>query len=225
MRARPRAAHGAVLAIPLLAAGLTAQADEGMWTFDNPPVAAVQQRYGVTLTPEWLARLQKASVKLGASASFVSGQGLLLTNHHVALGCIERLSRAGKDLAGHGFVAPTHAAELRCPGETARVLQSTEDVSAAVQQAMAAGSTDEQRNTLRKAKIADIEKRCEAAAQPGAGKLRCEVVALYSGSVHHLYRSRQWDDVRLVFAPEYQAAFYGGDPTTSSFRATPSISR
>jgi len=217
MRARSRTARGAVLAISLFAAGLTARADEGMWTFDNPPVAAVQQRYGVTLTPEWLARLQKASVKYGASASFVSGQGLLLTNHHVALGCIERLSRPGRDLASRGYVARSRSAELRCPGDTARVLQGTEDVSAAVQQAMAAGSTDEQRNALRKARIAEIEKRCEGAGQPGAGKPRCEVVKLYSGSVHHLYRYRQWDDVRLVFAPEYQAAFYGGDPDNFVF--------
>lgn len=202
-----RAARPAFVAACLLAAMLPARADEGMWTFDNPPTALVKQRYGLTLTPEWLARLQRSAVKYGASASFVSGRGLMLTNHHVALGCIQKLSSAGRDLVGGGYAARSPAEELRCPGDTARVLIGSEDVSSEVQQAMAAGTDDAQRTARRKSAIAAIEKRCESAGTP-----RCEVVSLYSGSVYHLYRYKLWDDVRLVFAPEYQAAFYGGDP-------------
>lgn len=192
----------------LLTAAVAAIADDGMWTFDNPPIDQVRERYGVTLSPGLLKHLQHAAVNYGASASFVSANGLMLTNHHVALSCIEQLSNAKRDLVSHGYVAPSAAQELRCPGGTARVLQSTEDVTETVRQAMAGGSNDEQRNALRKEAIAGLEKRCGDAK---TGR-RCEVVSLYSGSLFHLYRFKEWDDVRLVFAPEFQAAFYGGDP-------------
>jgi hypothetical protein len=210
MTNRSWSAQARAFAAPALLAitSLAAHADDGMWTFDNPPVDQVQQRYGVTLTPGLLKHLQHAAVNYGASGSFVSANGLMLTNHHVALGCIEQLSSASRDLVARGFVANHAAQELRCPGGTAKVLHSTEDVTAAVRQAMSTGQDDEQRNALRKQAIADIEKRC------GDAKLgrRCEVVSLYSGSLFHLYRFKEWDDVRLVFAPEFQAAFYGGDP-------------
>ena len=205
--ARPFVRH-LFAATALLTTAAAAIADDGMWTFDNPPIDQVQQRYGVTLSPSLLKHLQHAAVNYGASASFVSANGLMLTNHHVALGCIEQLSSAKRDLVSHGYTAASAAQELRCPGGTARVLHSTEDVTETVRQAMASGSNDEQRNALRKEAIAGLEKRC------GDVKigLRCEVVSLYSGSLFHLYRFKEWDDVRLVFAPEFQAAFYGGDP-------------
>jgi hypothetical protein len=203
-----RAAARSVAAAAVLAWSAMAVADDGMWTFDNPPLDQVRQRYGVSLTPELLAHLQRSAVHYGASASFVSPQGLMLTNHHVALSCIEQLSTAGRDLVGHGFLARTAGQELRCPGGTARVLQSTQDVTERVRTAIAAGTNDEQRSELRKAVIAELERGCSDAP---AGR-RCEVVTLYSGSLFHLYQFKEWDDVRLVFAPEYQAAFYGGDP-------------
>ncbi|HEX3140794.1 MAG TPA: S46 family peptidase [Rhizobacter sp.] len=206
----PSRARWAALALGLAGmAGLSdAWADEGMWTFDNPPTALVQQRYGMAPTPAWLSLVQRSAVNYGgASASFVSGKGLLLTNHHVAMSCIDQLSSATRDLAGLGFVARKPAQELRCPGGVARVLLSSSDVTDPVLTAMAAGADDVQRNALRKSAIAQIETQCANA--PG---LRCEVVPLYSGSLFHLYRFREWDDVRLVFAPEYQAGFFGGDP-------------
>jgi Peptidase S46 len=204
----------AAAAIALAAASL-AHADEGMWTFDNPPTDAVKQRYGVTLDPAMLQHLQTAAVHLGASASFVSERGLVLTNHHVALNCIDQLSTPQRDLAAQGYTAHRPADELRCPNDLARVLLSTQDVTAAVQQAMAGAGSDEHRNALRKAAIAKLESGCTpagAAPVKGASHERCEVVSLYNGSLYHLYRYRQWDDVRLVFAPELQAGFYGGDP-------------
>jgi hypothetical protein len=189
-----------------------AHADEGMWTFDNPPTELVKQRHGVVLAPEVLKRLQAASVHFGASAAFVSDQGLMLTNHHVALDCIDQLSNARRDIAGKGFLARKLGDELRCPDGLARVLVSTEDVTTTVQQAMAGAASDEQRNARRKAAIAALESACAGPASKQAAAERCEVVSLYSGSLFHRYRFKEWDDVRLVFAPEYQAGFYGGDP-------------
>jgi hypothetical protein len=189
-----------------------AHADEGMWTFDNPPTELIKQRHGVALAPEVLKRLQAASVHFGASAAFVSDRGLMLTNHHVAMDCIDQLSSPKRDIAGKGFVARRHADELRCPDGLARVLVSTEDVTTTVQQAMAGAGSDEQRNAMRKAAIATLESACSKPATKAAAAERCEVVSLYSGSLFHRYRFKEWDDVRLVFAPEYQAGFYGGDP-------------
>lgn len=189
-----------------LACGRPAWADEGMWTLDSPPIEQIRQRYGVALTPDLLNHLRQSAVNFGASGSFVSARGLMLTNHHVAASCIDKLSSAGRDLTRHGHLARTPAEELRCPGGTARVLMAIEDVSSTVQQAAAAGATDEQKNARRKAAIAELEAKCRA----GSG-LTCEVVSLYSGSLYHLYRFKEWDDVRLVFAPEAQAANFGGD--------------
>ena len=196
---------GASIALAVAAWG-PASADEGMWTLDSPPVERIRQRHGVELTPEWLNHLQQSAVDFGASGSFVSARGLMLTNHHVAASCIDKLSSPSRDLTRHGHLARTPAEELRCPGGTARVLMAIEDVSGTVQQAAAAGATDEQKNARRKAAIAELEATCRA----GSG-LTCEVVSLYSGSLYHLYRFKEWDDVRLVFAPEAQAANFGGD--------------
>lgn len=188
------------------------QADEGMWTFEHAPVAQVRERYGVNLTPEWLAALRGASVNYGASASFVSERGLLLTNHHVALRCIDHISSAARDIASTGFVAATQADEIRCPGDSARVLVSNEDVTATIVAASAQAGSSEARNQQRKAAMGQVESAC--ATTTG---LRCEVVTLYSGAMYQLYRYQEWDDVRLVFAPEYQAAFFGGDPDNFVF--------
>lgn len=195
------------LAALLALAGAAAQADEGMWTFEHAPLDAIRARHGVSVSPAMLARLQAAAVHVGASASFVSADGLLLTNHHVVEGCMAQLSSPGRDLAATGFVAERAADELRCPGFTARVLQRTEDVSAQVN-AAATGADDAARNAARKAAIAAIEKGCSDEATG----TRCEVVALYSGARHALHHYRQWNDVRLVWGPEAATGFYGGDP-------------
>ncbi|MBQ0961721.1 S46 family peptidase [Ideonella sp. 4Y11] len=187
---------------------LPAGADEGMWTFEHAPLAAIAKRHGVQIDPQMLARLQAASVHVGASASFVSADGLMLTNHHVVEGCVARLSSATKNLAATGFVAARRQDELRCPGFTARVLLRTEDVSARIQAAAGSAADDAARNTARKAEIARIEKACTDERQ---GQ-RCNVVSFYSGARYALYHYREWDDVRLAWAPESDAGFYGGDP-------------
>jgi hypothetical protein len=197
-----------VVSLGLALGSSGSRADEGMWTFEHAPLATIQQRHGVTVTPQMLARLQAASVHVGASASFVSAEGLLLTNHHVVEGCMARLSSAQKDLAASGFVATRRSDELRCPGFVARVLLRTEDVTARITSVAASATDDAVRNAARKATIASIEKGC---SDPTQG-LRCEVVSLYSGARYALYHYREWDDVRLAWAPEADAGFFGGDP-------------
>ncbi len=198
----------------LLSATMTpTHADEGMWTFDNPPVQALAEHYQFHVTPGWLEHLRLAAVNFsGASSSFVSAQGLLLTNHHVGFSCIEKLSKAGRDLVMNGFLARGRDQELPCPDTELKVLMSSADVSAAVFAAVKPEAAAETANTQRKTAIAAIEQACAAES-----KLRCEVVSLYHGSVYHLYRYQVWNDVRLVFAPEKQIAFFGGDPDNFVF--------
>jgi hypothetical protein len=196
-----------------LALGASAHADEGMWTFDNPPLAQIQKTYGLQLSPQWLQSLQLAAVNFGgASGSFVSSKGLVLTNHHVARGCITRLSTPQRDLDTQGFQAATAAQELRCPGTVLKTLISSEDVSAQVQAATAPATTDSERAALRKTVLGQLESQCEKSTG-----LRCQMVGLYGGAQTHLYRYQEWDDVRLVFAPEAQAANFGGDDDNFTF--------
>ncbi len=188
-------------------------ADEGMWTFDSPPLAQLKARYGFVPTTEWLERLRLASVRFeGASGAFVSPDGLVLTNHHVGRGQIQKLSTRERDLLEHGFVARTRAEELKCPDLELSVLVSMEDVTARVQAAVRPGMSETEALAARKAEIARIEK--DSLDRTG---LRSEVVTLYHGGEYWLYRYRTYRDVRLVFAPEHQAAFFGGDPDNFTY--------
>jgi hypothetical protein len=175
-------------------------ADEGMWTFDNPPLKQWKERYNFEPSAEWLEHVRLASVRLndGGSGAFVSADGLVVTNQHVGSGQITKLSTPERDLVKEGFYARTREEELRAPDLEVNVLVSYEEVTGRVQGA-AAGS-------LRKAEIAKIEK--ESLEKTG---LRSEVVTLYSGGEYWLYRFKKYTDVRLVFAPEEQIAFFGGD--------------
>lgn len=181
-----------------------ALADDGMWTFDNPPLQQWKDRYNFEPSKEWLDRLRLASVKFpGASGVFVSPNGLIATNHHVASGFIERLSTKERDLLKTGFYAPTQAKELKVPDGNVSILESYDNVTERVH-AAATGATAAESAAKRSAEIATIEKDCP-------GTLRCEVVSLYSGGEYWLYRFKRYTDVRLVMAPEEQAAFFGGD--------------
>ncbi|HEX5732511.1 MAG TPA: S46 family peptidase [Blastocatellia bacterium] len=175
-------------------------ADEGMWTFDNPPLKQWKERYNFEPSAEWLEHVRLASARLndGGSGAFVSADGLVVTNQHVGAGQITKLSTPERDLVKEGFYARTREEELRAPDLEVNVLISYEDVTGRVQGA-AAGS-------MRKAEIAKIEK--ESLEKTG---LRSEVVTLYSGGEYWLYRFKKYTDVRLVFAPEEQIAFFGGD--------------
>ena len=203
----------------LIGCASAAIADEGMWTFDNFPKATVQEKYGVDLDDAWLARLQRSITRLegGCTGSFASPEGLVLTNHHCAIGCIGNLSTASDNLVEHGFSSGGRAGERRCPGALISVLIGTEDVTAQVNSATA-GLPDAQANTVRKQTLSRLESECTARAGKGkAGAAACESVTLYQGGQYFLYKYRRYDDVRLVFAPETTMAQFGGDPDNFNF--------
>ncbi len=191
-----------------------AKADEGMWTFDNPPLAQLKEKYGFTPTPAWLDHLRMSSVRFndGGSGSFVSARGLVLTNHHVAFGQLQKVSTPQKNYVADGFYATTAAEELKCPDLELNVLVSMENVTSRVQAAAPAGTNPAQALEARKKAIAAIEQESTAATS-----LRSDVVSLYQSSEYWLYRYKKYTDVRLVFAPEQQVAFFGGDPDNFTF--------
>jgi hypothetical protein len=210
-----RAARRAIaVAVVVLAIGLRGAGDEGMWLFSSPPVDRISADHGVRLTREWLERLQLASVRFssGGSGAFVSRDGLVLTNHHVGADAIQKLGDATRDLLRDGFLAATPAEELRCHDLELNVLVSIEDVTAHVQGAVLPGMTVEAAVAARRAAMASLER--ESLAATG---LRSDVVTLWQGGGYHLYRSRKYTDVRLVFAPEQQIAFFGGDADNFEF--------
>ena len=202
----------AVLAAALLAS--PALADEGMWTFDAFPAARMTSAYGWAPDQAWLDRVQAAAVRLtgGCSASFVSKEGLILTNHHCVVQCAQDLSSAGNDYLANGFNAADRAKELKCPGQQAEVVTAISDVTPRVTAALGT-ATGEAFTKARDAAIAGIEKEgCTDAATT-----RCQVVTLFGGGQYKLYTYRKYSDVRLVWAPEFAAAFFGGDPDNFNF--------
>ena len=202
----------AVLGLLFLAG--SAFAGEGMWTFDNPPTRVLQDKFGFTPSPEWLDRLRLASVRFndGGSGSFVSGEGLMITNHHVGLACIQNVSTAEHDYVKDGFYAKTRDQEIACPGYEVNVLMKIEDVTSRVLGAVKPAMTDKEAGDARKAATATIENECNQRTG-----LRCDVVKLYQGGEYHLYHYKKYTDVRLVFAPEQGIAFFGGDPDNFTF--------
>ena len=198
----------------LLLSGLPLFADEGMWTFDNPPVRQLSQKYHFSPTKEWLDHVRLSCVRLndGGSGSFVSPHGLLLTNHHVARGQLQKNSTAEHDYVKNGFYAAAPDQEMKSPDLEVNVLESMEDVTSRVQAALKGAKTPEDEFAKRKAVIAEIER--ESLQKTG---LRSDVVTLYQGGEYWLYRYKKYTDVRLVFAPEDQAAFFGGDPDNFTY--------
>ena len=189
-------------------------AGEGMWTLDNPPLSQLKQQFDFVPDAGWLERVRLASVRFmdGGSGGFVSREGLMVTNHHVALSCIQNVSSAQKDLIAGGFPAASRGSELACPGYEVNVLVGSEEVTSRVQGAAAAAKSDRESGELRRRAVASLEQAC--LKQTG---LRCEVVELYGGGELWLYRYKKYTDVRLVFAPEEGVAFFGGDPDNFTF--------
>ena len=175
-------------------------ADEGMWTFDNPPLKVWKEKYKFEPSPEWMEHLRLSTVKVGnvATGSFVSPDGLIMTNQHVGHDAVAKLSTAERDLVKNGFYATTREAELKCPDLDVSILFSFEDVSARVQ----AAKSDQERSAL----MAAIEK--ESTDKTG---LKSEVISFYNGGEYWLYRFKRYTDIRLVFTPEEQIAYFGGD--------------
>jgi hypothetical protein len=198
----------ALLAVVVGWTALGVRADEGMWTFDNVPRALIKQKYGFEITDQWLEHVRLASARVGdgGSGSFVSPDGLLFTNQHVGRSQVAKLSTPQRDLVKEGFYAATRQEELKCADLEVNILVSYEDVTRRVLGAVKAGATDAEANSQRKAEMSAIEKECSAATG-----LKCEVITLYSGGEYWLYRNKRYTDLRLVFAPEEQIAYFGGD--------------
>lgn len=198
------------LLIVILVSGLSAgaAADEGMWSFNHPPTQQIKAKYHFTLTPAWLDHTRLSSVRFnnGGSGSFVSPNGLTFTNHHIAQTCLYGLSTKEHDLYKTGFYAKTQAEEAKCPDLELNVLVGMDDVTRQVNAGVTPAMSAAEARLKRHANMANIESQCVKQTA-----LRCDVVTFYAGAMYQLYQYRKYTDVRLVFAPELQAAFFGGN--------------
>ena len=207
-----------LLPLVLLAVGATAAlADEGMWTFDNFPSALVRERHGVDIGAEWLDRVRVGTVRLaGCTGSFVSPDGLILTNHHCVVSCLAQNSTRDSSLLETGFIARDRSGELDCPVQIADVLMKLEDVTAKVQDAIR-GLDERTAGERRRQTLTELELACEGTSRQSGNPLKCQAVTLYGGGQFWLYQYRRYDDVRLVLAPEAAIAAFGGDPDNFQF--------
>lgn len=187
--------------------------DEGMWTFNNVPRETIKQKYGFDVTDDWLQKVQLASVRFpNGSGSFVSPNGLVLTNYHIVEDAVGELSSATKDYAKEGFIARNRSEELKADGLSLDQLVSIEDVTAVVNSTVKSDMSATEANAARRAQMTAIE--TQSLQQTG---LKSDVVTLYQGGQYNLYRYKRYTDLRLVFVPEFQAAFFGGDPDNFNF--------
>ena len=206
------------LALLLLGGSQAAPADEGMWTYQDFPANLVRQKYAADITPAWLERVRTATVRLSnCTASFVSATGLILTNHHCSAACLAQNSTQQNDIFRSGFLAESREREIRCRDQIADVLMEMQNVTAKVD-AATGGLDDKSANDARKKALTQLEQGCEqASAKSAAGPLKCESVDLYDGGQYWLYKYKRYEDIRLVFAPEYAIAAFGGDPDNFQF--------
>jgi hypothetical protein len=191
-----------------------AAADEGMWLYNAFPKDRVKAKYGFDPTQQWLDHVQLSSVRFnnGGSGSFVSADGLTFTNHHVGAVCVQQLSTHGHDYIKEGFYAKTRTDEAKCPDLELNVLLSIEDVTRQVNAGVKPEMSTAEAGRAQRVAMSQIEKECVASTG-----LRCDVVTFYSGGVYNLYRYKKYTDVRLVFAPEFDIAFFGGDPDNFTY--------
>jgi hypothetical protein len=199
--------------IPTFLCTASARADEGMWTFDNFPTKTVAQKYGFAPSQEWLNHVRAASLRIagGCSASFVSSQGLVMTNRHCVAECVQALSTPQSNFVETGFIARTPTDERPCPDFELDQLTQIRNVTAEVQGAIRGKSGDAANKALH-AEQAKLQEAC--GSDPS---IRCDVVSLYHGSIYDVYRYKRYSDVRLVFAPEFAIGFFGGDPANFNF--------
>ena len=191
-----------------------ASADEGMWLYNAPPKDRIKAKYGFELSQEWLDHVRLSSVRFnnGGSGSFVSPDGLTFTNHHVGAACVQQLSTEGHDYIKTGFYAKTQAEEAKCPNLELNQLIGIEDVTDKVNAGVKPEMSAAEAGQAQRAAMSQVEKDCTTATG-----LRCDVVVFYSGQVYNLYKYKKYTDVRLVFAPEFDIAFFGGDPDNFTY--------
>src|SRR5271155_823414 len=191
-----------------------ASADEGMWLYNKAPKDQIKAKYGFELTQQWLDHVRLSSVRFnnGGSGSFVSADGLTFTNHHVGAACVQQLSSANRDYLKTGFYAKTQAEEAKCPNLELNQLVGIEEVTDKVNAGVKPEMSVADAGQAQRAAMSNIEKDCATATG-----LRCDVVTFYSGEVYNLYKYKKYTDVRLVFAPEFDAAFFGGDPDNFTY--------
>jgi hypothetical protein len=204
----------ALAAVAGVAVSAPARAEEGMWTFDNLPIAQMRRDIGFAPDAAWQQRVMGAAARLesGCSSAVVSPQGLVQTNHHCIVDCLQNFSEPGNDVVRNGFYAATAAAERRCPGLAVQQVIAITDVTAAIR-AATANTTGAAFGAARDAEAARLETACKGEDETKV----CEIVTLYQGGQYALYSYRRFDDVRMVFAPEIDAAFFGGDPDNFNF--------
>jgi hypothetical protein len=202
------------LAALFLALNTLASADEGMWLYNAFPKDKVKAQYGFEPTQAWLDHVRLSSVRFnnGGSGSFVSADGLTFTNHHVGARCVQQLSTNGHDYIKEGYYAKTQAEEAKCPDFELNQLVGIEDVTPKVKEAVKPAMSTADAGRAQRAAMSQIEKDCAASSG-----LRCDVITFYSGEVYDLYKYKKYTDVRLVFAPEFDAAFFGGDPDNFTY--------
>lgn len=200
--------------ITALACAAPAMAEEGMWTFDNVPAARINKSYGTHIDKPWLDRLQAATARInsGCTGTIVSSEGLMMTNHHCVFECLRAISSADEDHIAEGFVIRSRDDEEACPGMAAEILLSVSDHTADVNR-VTRGLRGDAFLKAQNARFAEIE----AAGCGDDSTVRCQVVALYQGGQYKLYKYRRYTDLRLVFAPDFRAAYFGGDPDNFSF--------
>lgn len=191
-----------------------AQADEGMWLYNEPPTARIKAKYGFELTQAWLDHVRLSSVRFnnGGSGSFVSPDGLTFTNHHVGAQCVQQLSTEGHDYIKTGYYAKTQAEEVKCPNLELNQLVGIEDVTDKINAGVKPEMSAAEAGQAQRAAMSQVEKDCA-----NATGLRCDVTTFYSGQVYNLYKYKKYTDVRLVFAPEFDIAFFGGDPDNFTY--------
>ena len=201
----------AFLSIALLCSA--AYADEGMWTFDGFPEAVVNAQYGAEVNQAWLDHVRLSTIRLtNCTASFISPNGLILTNHHCVESCLAELSSKDNNLLELGFQSSDKLPERRCSTQLADVLVGMENVTDRILKSTR-GLDDKLANEARKRMLTELEQSCEVASNRSAsGRMKCQAVTLYQGGEYFIYKYKRYDDVRLVFAPEGDIAAFGGDP-------------
>src|SRR5262249_3518740 len=203
-----------LLLLSCLALCRISSADEGMWLYNAFPKDKVKAKYGFAPNQQWLDHIQLSSVRFnnGGSGSVFCSHAVALPTHPPGAGCVQQLSTNGHDYIKEGFYAKTQADEGKCPDLELNVLVGIEDVTAKVNAGVKPEMSTADAGRAQRAAMSKIEKDCASSAS-----LRCDVVTFYSGEVYNLYKYKKYTDVRLVFAPEFDAAFFGGDPDNFTY--------